>query len=120
MARSPAKKRTPSKASKEKEKEKRQKRESGVPGGGQGRRDEVGPTGVYPASAPEGADDEARVRGQMGWGQGERGAEGYYESGTSELPTAEDEPQPTPEPVTPGPGRQEAHRPPEGKKRKGK
>jgi len=29
-----------------------ERRESGQPGGGQGRRDEVGPTGVYPGSGP--------------------------------------------------------------------
>ena len=50
-----------------------QRRESGQPGGGAGRRDEVGGSGVYPASAgnaPEGAE----IRTQAGWGQGERGA----------------------------------------------
>jgi hypothetical protein len=59
--------------------------ESGMPGGGKGRRDEVGPTGVYPVSAgiPEGRHLE--IRTPAAWGQGERGAEGYNDSGGSEL-----------------------------------
>src|SRR4051794_2599895 len=62
-----------------------QKRESGVPGGGQGRVDEVGCSGVYPASGPMPPSSDAPVRGQASWGQGERGAEGYGDSGTSEI-----------------------------------
>src|ERR687888_1235977 len=62
-----------------------QKRESGVPGGGQGRRDEVGRSGVYPVSASEGASPDALVHGEASWGQGERGAAGYEDSGGSEL-----------------------------------
>src|ERR1700755_454485 len=60
-------------------------RESGEPGGGAGRRDEVGPTGVYPMSGgiPEGKHLE--VRTPAAWGQGERGAEGYNDAGGSEL-----------------------------------
>jgi hypothetical protein len=60
-------------------------RDSGQPGGGAGRRDEVGPTGVYPMSGgiPEGKHLE--VRTPAAWGQGERGAEGYEDSGGSEL-----------------------------------
>ena len=60
-------------------------RESGQPGGGAGRRDEVGPTGVYPMSGgiPEGKHLE--VRTPAAWGQGERGAEGYNDAGGSEL-----------------------------------
>jgi len=65
--------------------EQSRKRESGMPGGGQGRRDEVGPTGVYPMSAgiPEGKHLE--IRTPASWGQGERGAEGYNDAGGSEL-----------------------------------
>lgn len=61
------------------------RRESGQPGGGAGRRDEVGPTGVYPMSAgvPQGKHPE--IRTPAAWGQGERGAEGYNDSGGSEL-----------------------------------
>lgn len=61
------------------------RRESGQPGGGAGRRDEVGPTGVYPMSGgiPEGKHPE--LRSPASWGQGERGAEGYNDSGGSEL-----------------------------------
>lgn len=58
--------------------------ESGEPGGGRGRRDEVGGSGVYPASGaevPEGAD----VRTPAEWGQGRRGAAGFEDSGRSEL-----------------------------------
>jgi hypothetical protein len=57
----------------------RNKRESGEPGGGQGRVDEVGRSGVY----PRGADDvpgNAEVRMAGSWGGGD-----YDESGGSEL-----------------------------------
>lgn len=47
-------------------------------------RDEVGRSGVYPASGPLPA-REAPIRGQMEWGQGERGAAGYEDAGSSEL-----------------------------------
>lgn len=60
------------------------KRESGVPGGGQGRKDEVGRSGVYPMSGPHPA-GAAEVKGQASWGQGERGAAGYEDHGGSEL-----------------------------------
>lgn len=61
------------------------RRESGEPGGGQGRRDEVGGSGVYPMSGgiPKGKHPE--IRTMAGWGQGERGAAGYEDSGGSEL-----------------------------------
>jgi hypothetical protein len=58
--------------------------ESGLPGGGRGRRDEVGGSGVYPASAGK-APDDAEIRTMAAWGQGERGTEGYEDSGQSEL-----------------------------------
>jgi hypothetical protein len=67
-----------------------QRRESGLPGGGQGRRDEVGGSGVHPASAGN-APDGADVRTPASWGQGERGAEGYHDSGRSELRFSETE-----------------------------
>lgn len=54
--------------------------ECGVPGGGRGRRDEVGGSGVYPASAGCAPPDAVR-RTQAEWGQGDRGAEGYDEAG---------------------------------------
>jgi len=60
-------------------------RESGRPGGGAGRRDEVGPTGVYPMSGGIPAGKHLDVRTPAAWGQGERGAEGYYDAGGSEL-----------------------------------
>ena len=47
-------------------------RESGSPGGGGGRKDEVGRSGVYPASGPY-PEGNAEFRGQASWGQGERG-----------------------------------------------
>lgn len=65
------------------------KRESGQPGGGQGRRDVVGKTGVYPASGPL-PEGDADVQGMASWGQGERGAEGYEDSGSSELGLGDD------------------------------
>ncbi len=59
-------------------------RESGLPGGGKGRRDEVGRSGVYPVSEIEAAPADAVIRGQMEWGQGERGAAGFEDHGDSE------------------------------------
>jgi hypothetical protein len=59
-------------------------RESGLPGGGAGRRDEVGGSGVHPASAGK-APDDAGIRTPAGWGQGDRGPAGYEHSGESEL-----------------------------------
>ncbi|HEY8226222.1 MAG TPA: CBS domain-containing protein [Pyrinomonadaceae bacterium] len=61
------------------------KRESGMPGGGQGRKDKIEKSGVYPVSAAEGASQDAMVEGEASWGQGERGAAGYEDSGGSEL-----------------------------------
>jgi len=62
-----------------------EKRESGRPGGGAGRTDEVGKSGVYPVSRMEDASPDAKVHGEPSFGQGERGAEGYKDSGTSEI-----------------------------------
>jgi hypothetical protein len=62
-----------------------EKRESGEPGGGQGRVDEVGKSGVYPVSEIENAPDDAVVQGEKSFGQGERGAEGYKDAGSSEI-----------------------------------
>lgn len=59
-------------------------RESGMPGGGRGRTDQVGGSGVYPASGPM-PKGNAPVQGEASWGQGERGAAGYEDSGSSEL-----------------------------------
>ena len=61
-----------------------EKRESGVPGGGAGRKDEIGRTGVYRLSGPHPAGD-APIVGMASWGQGERGATGYGDHGESEL-----------------------------------
>lgn len=66
------------------------RRESGQPGGGAGHRDVVGGSGVYPASAGN-APDDAEIRIQAAWGQGERGAAGYHDSGRSELSFSEQE-----------------------------
>jgi hypothetical protein len=61
-----------------------------MPGGGAGRRDDVGRTGVYPQSASERPGTDAPVRTENAWGQGERGAAGYEDSGTSELASSEE------------------------------
>jgi putative phosphoribosyl transferase len=80
----------------EQERTSRDPDESGQPGGGTGRREEVGGSGVYPASAGN-APADAVIRGQAEWGQGDRGARGYEDSGPSELhpggeaPRADDE-----------------------------
>src|SRR5215813_5201204 len=65
--------------------EQESRRESGEPGGGAGRRDEVGPTGVYPMSGGLPPGKHPEVRTPAAWGQGDRGAEGYNDSGGSEL-----------------------------------
>ncbi|HET8654844.1 MAG TPA: hypothetical protein VFL93_04980 [Longimicrobiaceae bacterium] len=62
----------------------RQENDPGEPGGGAGRRDEVGGSGVYPASAGS-APSDSQIRTQNTWGQGDRGAAGYEDSGSSEL-----------------------------------
>ncbi len=48
------------------------------------RKDCVGKSGVYPMSGPHPSGD-APLKGQMEWGQGERGAAGYNDHGGSEL-----------------------------------
>ena len=53
--------------------------ESGEPGGGKGRRDDVGHSGVYPPDA-ENRPGDAEVRMAGSWGGGD-----YNESGGSEL-----------------------------------
>ena len=46
--------------------------------------DQVGRSGVYPASGSN-APEDARAQGMMSWGQGERGSQGYYDHGESEI-----------------------------------
>ncbi len=58
--------------------------ESGLPGGGAGRRDVVGHFGVYPLSGPH-PDGPAELRAPAAWGQGARGALGSEDSGRSGL-----------------------------------
>jgi len=58
--------------------------ESGMPGGGAGRVDEVGRSGVHPASGPM-PKTNAETQGMASWGQGERGAAGYQDHGDSEI-----------------------------------
>ena len=64
-------------------------RESGLPGGGRGRKDFVGHTNVYPVSAAEGASPDAQIHAEMSWGQGTRGAAGYDDHGDSEITNLE-------------------------------
>lgn len=47
--------------------------------------DKVGETNVYPVSEMEGASDNAKVHSEKSFGQGARGAEGFQDSGTSEV-----------------------------------
>ena len=64
---------------------KNKQRESGMPGGGAGRRDEgLGRSGVYPVSGPH-PPGEAPIVAPGSWGQGARGAAGYEDHGESEL-----------------------------------
>lgn len=72
-------------AARKEEPEEDRARESGQPGGGAGRRDDVGPTGVYPMSGGLPPGKHPEIRTPAAWGQGERGAEGYNDSGGSEL-----------------------------------
>jgi hypothetical protein len=59
------------------------RRESGTPGGGQGRKDEVGSSGVYPVSEIDRAAPDARVHSGGAFGQGDRGTGGYDDAGGS-------------------------------------
>lgn len=47
--------------------------------------DPVRGSSVYPASAWRQAPEDAEAQGMASWGQGERGAEGYYDHGESEI-----------------------------------
>jgi hypothetical protein len=53
--------------------------------------DEVGKSGVYPVSEMENASGDAVVHGEASLGQGERGAEGYEDSGSSGIFYTEEE-----------------------------
>jgi len=64
--------------------EREKQRESGQPGGGAGRKDEVGVSGVYPMSGPH-PEGDAPIVTPASWGQGERGAAGYEDHGESEI-----------------------------------
>jgi hypothetical protein len=59
-------------------------RESGLPGGGAGRKEEVGGSGVYPASAGR-APSGARIRNQAEWGHGAGGVAMAQASPSAEL-----------------------------------
>ena len=61
------------------------RRESGEPGGGTGRRDEVGKSGVYPMSGGLPPGKHPEIRTPASWGQGDRGSAGYEDSGRSGL-----------------------------------
>lgn len=59
--------------------------DSGLPGGGVGRREEPGKTGIYPLSASQGAKPDSPIKAEGAFGQGDRGIEGYADSGDSGL-----------------------------------
>ncbi|HJT77404.1 MAG TPA: hypothetical protein VJ739_09410 [Gemmataceae bacterium] len=61
------------------------KGDTGLPGGGQGRKDETGITNVYPASGPAQPPGDAKLQPMGTWGQAGRGPEGYNDSGSSEI-----------------------------------
>src|SRR5262249_24604361 len=71
--------------------------EAGLPGGGKGRTDRPGRTGVYPLSQMDEASGDAPIREPAAWGQGERGPEGYYDSGSSEVFTIPVDEAPSPD-----------------------
>ncbi len=60
------------------------KKDTGRPGGGAGRVEEAGGSGVYPASGPW-PEGNAPLEGEMSFGQGKRGEAGYFDSGSSEV-----------------------------------
>ncbi len=62
----------------------KEKRDSGNPGGGAGRREDVRGSGVYPASGPL-PKENAPYQGEESFGQGKRGEAGYEDSGDSEI-----------------------------------
>jgi len=75
------------------QKAKDQAAESGNPGGGAGRREDVRGSGVYPLSGPL-PEGNPPIITQPAWGQGDRGSAGYAESGGSSdvsLPASEPE-----------------------------
>lgn len=59
--------------------------ESGMPGGGVGRKEGPFNTPVYPVSADAGAPGDTEIESENAWGQGQRGAAGYKDSGGSSL-----------------------------------
>lgn len=75
----------------EQQKKANDKRDSGLPGGGAGRVDEVGHTGIYPLSAQQQPQGDAPIVPEGELGQGERGPQGYYDSGSSETFTVPDD-----------------------------
>ncbi len=62
-----------------------QQGDTGLPGSGRGRRDETGITNVYPASGPTTPQGDAKLQPMGTLGQGDRGPEGYQDSGGSEI-----------------------------------
>lgn len=79
-----ATKKNPSRAARKRGRARETTREASPGEGAKTRRDEVGHSGVYPASGPL-PESNAPAQGMASWGQGERGAAGYEDSGTSEL-----------------------------------
>ena len=62
-----------------------ERRESGQPGGGAGRRDDVGRSGVYPISGDERPSGDAELRPLGYWLAGDRDIEPYEDSVGAEL-----------------------------------
>ena len=62
-----------------------ERKEIGEPGGGAGRRDDVGRSGIYPVSGDERPQTEQPLRGLGDWSTHGNYPEGYEESGGSEL-----------------------------------
>ncbi len=63
----------------------RRKADTGNPGGGAGRIDRVGETGIWPASGPTPEGRDMPIVTQAELGQGARGAAGAADSGSSEI-----------------------------------
>lgn len=59
--------------------------DSGLPGGGVGRKEGPFNTPVYPVSSDAGASGDAKIENENAWGQGKLGAAGYQDSGGSSL-----------------------------------
>lgn len=65
--------------------------DSGLPGGGVGRREAPGKTGVYPLSASQDANPDSPLQSEGSFGQSDRGTKGHSEAHDSAILMGDDE-----------------------------